>query len=81
MKTTLIYNPEAPTQPIGWKLEPETDQDDLVIGTIRDLQFFGFEETYPEYNGLILKDESKGKVMGNVASLSWLQREHHNKGI
>ena len=62
--------------PIGWEMRPTNDEEQLIAGTIRDLQFFGMDDTYPEYNGLKLIDDSKGKALGNLKSISWLQKKH-----
>ena len=65
----LIKDEEG--NPIGWELKPETDKEQEIAGTIRDLQFFGFDETHIKYNGLNLLDESKGKELGNIKSVQW----------
>ena len=62
---------------IGWEFKPITEEEQLIAATVRDLQFFGFDDTYPEYNGLKLIDPSKGKTLGNIESISWLQRKYH----
>jgi len=41
------------------------------------MQFFGMDDTYPEYNGLQLIEPSKGKKIGNIKSISWLQKKYH----
>jgi hypothetical protein len=61
---------------IGWELKPTTDEEQKIAGTIRDLQFFGFNDTAIEYDGLKLIDESKGKTLGNIKSISWVQKRH-----
>lgn len=61
---------------IGWEMCPKTEEEQLIAATIRDLQFFGFNETTIEYNGLTLIEEAKGKTLGNVESLSWIQKQH-----
>lgn len=62
--------------PIGWEMCPTTPEEQKIVGTIRDLQFFGFDETYPSYNGLELIDPEKGKELGNIKRISWLQQKH-----
>lgn len=64
--------------PIGWEMCPSTDEEHEIAGIIRDLQFFGVDSTYPAYNGLQLIEPEKGKVMGNIKRISWIQRKHQN---
>lgn len=59
---------------IGWEMRPTTDEEQEIAAFVRDLQFFGFEDTRIVYNGLKLIDKSKGKAMGNIESLSWVQK-------
>jgi hypothetical protein len=67
-------------QIVGYKLIPEHETDDEAIAVIRDLQFFGMEHegTNLVYDGLELKDQVKGKVLGNIESLKWIQEKHQN---
>lgn len=62
--------------PIGWKLCPENKQEQSIAAVIRDLQFFGFEETKIVYDGLELIEPSKGKTLGNIKSLTWIQKQY-----
>jgi hypothetical protein len=71
----LDHNGDA----IGWELKPVTEADQIIAGQIRDLQFFGFEDTCIKYNGIELLNESKGKQHGNLKSVAWLQKKYHNK--
>ena len=71
----LIKNEQG--HAIGWELKPTNDEEQLIAAKIRDLQFFGIDDTYPEYNGLKLIDPSKGKTLGNIESISWLQKKYH----
>ena len=70
----LIRNEE--NKIIGWEMNPVTEEEQFIAGVIRDMQFFGFDDSYPEYNGLKLIDEEKGKTMGNIKSISWIQRKY-----
>lgn len=70
----LIYNEEG--NPIGWEMRPITKEEHALIAEIRDLQFFGFEDSRIEYDGISFIDPSKGKVLGNIASLSWKQKKY-----
>lgn len=73
--TTLIKDENG--KPIGWKMSPTTEEEHVIVSTIRDLQFFGVDDTYPKYNGLELIDPVKGKVHGNIKKISWLQKKYH----
>jgi hypothetical protein len=71
----IIYNDQ--NQPIGWELKPITKEEQEIAATVRNLQFFGFNDTNVEYNGLELIEPSKGKTLGNIKSLSWIQKKYH----
>ena len=73
----IIKNSEG--RPIGWEMCPQTEEEHETVATIRDLQFFGLDETYPSYNGLELIDPDKGKCTGNIKRISWLMRKYKNK--
>lgn len=73
----IIKNSEG--KPIGWEMCPQTKEEHETVAIIRDLQFFGLEETYPSYNGLELIDPDKGKCIGNIKKISWLMRKYQNK--
>ena len=73
----IIKNSEG--KPIGWEMCPQTEEEHKTVAIIRDLQFFGLEETYPSYNGLELIDPDKGKCTGNIKRISWLMRKYQNK--
>lgn len=69
--------------PIGYKLIPTNKKDHETIGVIRDLHFFGHDDTYLRYAGLELIVGSIGKVHGNIRSLSFKQEkftESHTQG-
>lgn len=73
----IIKNSED--RPIGWEMCPQTEEEHETVAIIRDLQFFGLNETYPSYNGLELIDPDKGKCTGNIKRISWLMRKYQNK--
>ena len=73
----IITNSEG--KPIGWEMCPQTEEEHETVAIIRELQFFGLDETYPSYNGLELIDPDKGKCTGNIKRISWLMRKYHNK--
>ena len=66
-------------KPVGWKLCPKTEEEQLLAGTIRDLQFFGFDDTKIVYDGLELINPDLGKTLGNIKSISWIQEKHSNQ--
>ena len=41
----LVYN--ADNKVIGWEMRPTTPEEQKIAGAIRDMQFFGIEDTYP----------------------------------
>ena len=71
---TIIKNEQG--ESIGWKLSPITEEEQLIVGTIRDLQFFGLGDTAVKYNGLELIDPEQGKELGNIKCISWIQKKH-----
>ena len=73
----IIKNSEG--KPIGWEMCPQTEEEHETVAIIRELQFFGLEETYPSYSGLELIDPDKGKCTGNIKRISWLMRKYQNK--
>ena len=73
----IIKNSEG--KPIGWEMCPQTEEEHETVAIIRELQFFGLDETYPSYNGLELIDPDKGKCAGNIKRISWLMRKYQNK--
>jgi hypothetical protein len=69
----IIYKDD---RPIGWKMCPKTEEEQKIAATVRDLTFFGFEETHIKYDGLELIEPEKGKTMGNIKSLTWIQKQY-----
>ena len=37
---------------VGWDLVPENTDDNLKLGTIRNMQFFGMDDTEVKYDGM-----------------------------
>lgn len=66
---------------VGWELKPVTEEDQEIAGYIRDLQFFGLDDTAVEYTGLKLIDPQKGKQFGNIKSIGWIQKRYKNETI
>lgn len=63
---------------IGWSLNPSNEEEQEIVGIIRDLQFFGFDDTQMVYDGLKLIDNKLGKSMGNIKSISWIQKKYQH---
>lgn len=55
---------------IGWEMVPTNDEERDIAAQIRNMQFFGMDETYPSYNGMERDDK------GYVKRLSWIQNQH-----
>ena len=73
----LVCN--ANNEVIGWEMRPTTPEEQKIAGAIRDMQFFGLDDTYPSYNGLELIDPYKGKTSSNIKRLSWIMEKYQNK--
>ncbi len=71
----LLYDDQK--KPIGWEMAPNTQEERDIITTIRDLQFFGFDDTRIMYNGLECIDPTKEKSYENLKSISWIQKKYH----
>lgn len=56
---------------IGWSMEGENAEEIAKLATIRDLQFFGFDDTAIKYNGRKKSDDENN----NPGILSWIQRK------
>lgn len=63
---------------IGWSMTPSNKKEQAIVASIRDLQFFGYDDTQIVYGGLKLIDEDKGKSTGNIQSLSWIQKKNRD---
>jgi hypothetical protein len=55
---------------IGWSMQGDNEQEINKLATIRDLQFFGFDDTAIKYAGRKESDDENG----NPGILSWKQR-------
>lgn len=63
-------------KPIGQELKPITPEEQEIVGEIRDLIFFGIDETAIKYSGLKLINPKLGKNVGNIYSLTWIQKKY-----
>jgi len=57
-------------QPIGWSMQGENKQEISKLAIIRDLQFFGMDDTAIRYAGR----EQGNDAEGDPGILSWKQR-------
>lgn len=72
MEVQIIKNDK--NHPIGWTMKGETPEEVSKLNSIRNLQFFGFEETRIVYDGREGGDEH------NAGTLTWKQYEHTTAG-
>jgi len=70
MKVILLQH-ESKT--VGWKLKAENKEDKLRLGSIRNIQFFGLDDTAIRYSGM----KGEGDY---VAELSWAQKKFVKDG-
>jgi hypothetical protein len=62
--------------PIGWNIIRESEEDDNTLAVIRNLSFFGFNDTKIMYDGFDkLNPEMEGDH-GNVERIKFIQKKH-----
>lgn len=57
----------------GWDIIPENEDEQLVLGSIRNAIFFGLDDSYPRYDGReseVKKDEN-GDNREYITKLMW----------
>jgi len=59
--------------PIGWSITGDTPEDISTVNTMRNLQFFGIEETSIRYAGREGGDDE------NAGTLKWKQEKYINQ--
>lgn len=70
MRVELI---EIDGRPVGWTIKGETAEEKEIVNTMRDLQFWGLDETKIVYDGRTeYTDDDAGK-------LHWIQTQHKKK--
>jgi hypothetical protein len=69
MKVTLT---KVDGKTVGYQMEAESHEDNLILGSIRNMQFWGFNETSLKYDGMV-EDPNKPN---HVQSLKWAQKQH-----
>jgi hypothetical protein len=62
--------------PIGWNIIRESEDDDNTLAAMRNLAFFGFDETKIMYDGYdkVTPDMEAGH--GNVERIKFIQKRH-----
>jgi hypothetical protein len=68
MKVELVKH-EGKT--IGWELVAENEEDRLTLGSIRNMQFFGLDETAIVYRGVTAWKEDNNYAQ----TLEWRQKK------
>ena len=68
MEVEIIKNNQG--QAIGWTMKGESKEEISKLAIIRDLQFFGFEDTAIKYDGR----KGGNDAIGNPGTLSWMQK-------
>jgi hypothetical protein len=69
MKVELI---KIQDKSVGWKVIAESDDDKKILNAVRDLSFWGMDDTKIQYAGMT-SDESEN----NVQSLRWIQKQYN----
>ena len=65
---------------IGWEMRPSNSEEAQKAAIIRDLQFFGYDDTYPKYNGLETHEGmTKDDGPKSLKRISWVQKKHHKR--
>jgi hypothetical protein len=76
IKKIMVHIIYKDNEAIGWELLPTTDSEREIAAQIRDLQFFGMDETNIEYSGIKLIDREKDKSQDNLKAVRWIQKRH-----
>jgi hypothetical protein len=65
-------------QVVGYTIAAETEQDKLVLGSIRNMQFWGFDDTALEYAGVESEDKEEGSY---ALKMHYIQKKHSSNKI
>jgi hypothetical protein len=60
---------------VGWTLIAENEQDRLVMGSIRNMQFFGMNDTAIKYAGVTTWSEDERYAQ----QMAWVQKGVHSE--
>lgn len=63
---------------VGYDIIAETEEESLVMGNVRNLLFFGFDDTHIVYDGMETKDETQ-EGMRLVSKLKFIQSIHQKQ--
>lgn len=75
MKVILIRTEK---KTVGWKIEAETTEDKLILGSMRNLQFFGMGKNKVSYGGMTLDPEDTDYVMSMEYTTEGYQQEQND---
>lgn len=59
-------------KPVGWTITAENVDDNETLNVMRELSFWGFDDTAIKYGGMVEEDDRLG-----VKSLKWVQKKHN----
>lgn len=57
-------------RPVGWTIKGETAEEKKIVNTIRDLQFWGLDDTKIVYDGRTEDTDN------DAGKLHWIQKKH-----
>lgn len=60
MKIELIKTKDKHLK--GWKIIPENQEEKRILGSIRNAEFWGFDDTHPTYDGCKTSVDNEGKT-------------------
>jgi hypothetical protein len=66
----IVIKKDSNNSPIGWEISGETPKEIRTVNTIRNLTFFGFDDTAIKYNGRTESTED------SAGTLHWIQKKH-----
>lgn len=75
MKINLIKTKDGKLK--GWEIIPEDREEKLVLGSIRNAEFWGYDDTHPKYDGIETSQDDKGHTY--VEKLKYCIPKYKNK--
>ena len=75
MKIPIIRNED--NEPVGYDLIPETEEDYNNLGTIRNMVFFGFDDTAIKYDGREMSVDGSYESK-DIKRLRFRKKSHKN---
>lgn len=61
---------------VGWTIKGETNEEKEIVNAIRDLSFWGIDDTRIIYNGRSESPDMQG--VNDAGKLHWVQEKHRN---